>query len=98
MVTFAYSTRLYFAASLMGLVSTAQAQTAPTFTPSMPLASYPSAFKDYKPYTDDPVGNWKAANKEVARIGGWREYAKQAQQPENAPAEKAGDVKPKATP
>jgi hypothetical protein len=42
--------------------------------------------------------NWKAANDEVAGIGGWREYAKQAQQPENTPATEAGEVKPKAKP
>ena len=38
------------------------------------------------------------ANDEVARIGGWREYAKQAQQVENTPSKAAGDSKPKATP
>ena len=45
-----------------------------------------SAFDSYKPYTEVTPGNWKAENDNVARIGGWREYAKQAQQPENTPA------------
>lgn len=74
------------------------AQTAP---PAMPPAAtpvpYKSAFEGYQTYSDDKMTNWKAANNEVARIGGWREYARQAQQPENTPT-KAGDVKPKATP
>lgn len=95
MVTFAFPVRLSLAASLVVLVSAAQAQTTTQPTPPTP---YATAFKDYKPYTDEPVTSWKAANDEVARIGGWREYAKQAQQPENTPATKAGDVKPKATP
>ena len=57
----------------------------------------PSVFDDYKPYTDEPPGNWKAANNNVAQIGGWREYAKQAQQLENTPAptNKAGEIIPK---
>ena len=57
-----------------------------------------SAFDGYKPYTDEPPGNWKAANENVARIGGWREYAKQAQQPDDTPAlaNKAGENMPKA--
>lgn len=59
---------------------------------------YKSAFEGYQAYSDDPMVNWKAANDDVARIGGWREYAKQAQQPENTPAAKAGEVKPKAKP
>ena len=98
MSKFAYSTRVCLASSLVWLVSAAQAQTAiPSTLPTSP-ASYPSAFVDYKPFSDEPIGNWKAANDEVARIGGWREYAKQAQSSESTPAVKAGDVKPKATP
>ena len=55
-----------------------------TTTPVPPVTSpspapYPSAFKSYKPYTDESVGNWKAANDTVSRIGGWRAYAKEAQ-------------------
>ena len=64
----------------------------------VPPAPFKSAFEGYQAYSDDKMTSWKAANDEVARIGGWREYAKQAQQPENTPASKAGDVKPNATP
>jgi len=63
---------------------------------------YRSTFEGYQAYSDDKLTNWKAANDEVARIGGWREYAKQAQglelKPENTPATKAGEVNPKAKP
>ena len=57
-----------------------------------------SAFDGYKLYTDEPPGNWKAANDNVARIGGWREYAKQAQQADDTPAptNKAGENMPKS--
>ena len=104
MSKFAHLTRVSLASSLVWLVSATHAQTAvPSTLPTLPTspaspASYPSAFADYKPFSDEPIGNWKAANDEVARIGGWREYAKQAQSFENTPAVKAGDVKPKATP
>ena len=81
------------------LAGYATAQTAPAPIPPMGTpVPYKSAFDGYQAYSDDKMTNWKAANDEVARIGGWREYAKQAQQPENTPATKAGDVKPKATP
>ena len=58
------------------LASAAHAQTA---------APPASAFESYKPYTDEHIGNWKTANDTTARIGGWREYARQAQQPDNTP-------------
>lgn len=73
------------------LASAAYAQTA---------APPASAFESYKPYTDEPVGNWKAANDTTARIGGWREYARQAQgaqsKPDNMtePVPKAVQAKP----
>jgi hypothetical protein len=70
--------------------------------PAATPVPYQSAFEGYRAYSDDNMTNWKAANDEVARIGGWREYAKQAQnlelKPENTPATKAGEVKPKAAP
>ncbi len=85
------------------LVGHASAQTAPpAVPPEATPVPYKPAFEGYRAYSDDPMLNWKAANDEVARIGGWREYAKQAQnlelKPENTPATKAGEVKPKAKP
>ena len=65
---------------------------------------FESAFEGYQSYSDDKMTNWRAANDAVARIGGWREYAKQAQELDVKPvvtpasAAKTGDSKPKATP
>ena len=78
-------------ASTALLASVAHAQTA---------APPVSAFESYKPYPDEPIGNWKSANDTAARIGGWREYAKQAQgvesKPKNmpTPVTKGGETMP----
>ena len=75
-----------------------QASSPAPATPEAKSGAGASAFDGYKPYTDEPIGNWKAANENVAQIGGWREYAKQAQQPDNTPAptNKTGENMPKA--
>ena len=39
---------------------------------------YRSALEGYRAYTDEKIVDWKDANATVARIGGWREYAKEA--------------------
>ena len=91
-------------ATLLAGHASAQTKTPALAAPPSAAAPAPfkSAFEGYRAYSDDKMTGWKAANDEVARIGGWREYAKQAQnielKPENTPATKAGDVKPKATP
>ena len=46
---------------------------------------YRSAFEGYRAYADEPVADWKEANDTAARIGGWREYARQAQSEEATP-------------
>jgi hypothetical protein len=48
--------------------------------------SYTSPIADYKTFVDEKVTSWKAANDKVGQIGGWRAYAKEAQQPDNTPA------------
>ena len=62
-----------------------------------------SAFKGYKPYTEEKTVDWKQANDNVGKIGGWREYAREASRPDTAagptviPAKtdpKAGSAKP----
>lgn len=45
-------------------------------------AGFKSVLEDYKPYTEEKAGNWKAANDTTAKIGGWRAYAKEASQSE----------------
>ena len=95
--------------SLLFQVGMAQAQTsgaaAPPSSPStLPPsavaksapAPYRSAMEGYRPYTDEKIMDWKPANDATGRIGGWREYAKEAQQPDaaDAGAKSPPDVKP----
>lgn len=46
---------------------------------ALPTA-YRSVFEGYQPYTDEKIVPWKESNDNVGRIGGWREYAKEATQ------------------
>jgi hypothetical protein len=46
----------------------------------VPAAAYRSPFDGYRKLGEEPVGNWRSANDEVGRIGGWREYAREAQE------------------
>lgn len=63
-------------------------------TASVPVAPsaanalrYESVFARYKSYRDEKTGAWREANETVERVGGWRAYAREAQQPEaTAPA------------
>ena len=43
----------------------------------VPAAEYRSSFAGYRPLGEESVGDWRAANDEVRRIGGWREYARE---------------------
>jgi hypothetical protein len=67
------------------LVALAQAQApAPRPDPAdpgarVPAQPYRSPFTDYKPLGETGLGDWRAANDEVGRIGGWRAYAREAQ-------------------
>ena len=61
---------------------------------------YRSALEGYQPYTDEKIGDWKEANDNAGRIGGWRAYAKEAsdsQTPELAakPAPDAAPTQPR---
>lgn len=59
---------------------------------AVPVATYRSPFAGYRPLGEESVGDWRAANDEVRRIGGWREYAREAQGTGAKPA--AGATKP----
>ena len=65
-----------FTATIYLLSGTGMAQT---------TVSYTSPIVNYQPFVDEKVTSWKAANDQVGQIGGWRAYAKEAQQPENMP-------------
>lgn len=51
---------------------------------SVPAATYQSAFERYRRGTPGNAVPWRDASDTVARIGGWRAYARDAQQPEPA--------------
>ena len=86
------------------LVATqAQAQSSSTPRPDpldpkaqVPSVRYESAFAPFRRIGDDKPVAWREANDAVARIGGWRVYAREAQQPE--PAAAAKQAAPSAAP
>lgn len=77
----------------------AGAQSAPP--PASPLP-YRSAFEGYPAFDEQPVAPWKASNDTVARIGGWRAYAQEAQAAQAASGSQqppgAGQPAPAAAP
>lgn len=48
---------------------------------TVPPTTYRSAFSAYRASGDAAVVSWREANDLVGRIGGWRVYAREAQQP-----------------
>lgn len=90
---------------LCTLLVAAQAQAQPTSTPrpdpldpkaQVPSVRYESAFAQFRRGGDDKPMDWREANDTVARIGGWRVYAREAQQPD--PAAAAKQAAPSAAP
>jgi len=53
---------------------------------SVPAVVYKSPLADYRRLGEDKQVPWSEANDTVNRIGGWRTYAREAQQPETAGA------------
>ena len=94
-----------FATSLLAAL-TAQAQpTAKAARPdpldataSVPALSYVSSFSQYRLLGDEKPVSWRDANDTVTRIGGWRVYAREAQQPDPATAAPAAATNDKAKP
>ena len=80
------------------LVATqAQAQSSSTPRPDpldpkaqVPSVRYESAFAKFRRIGDDKPVAWREANDAVARIGGWRAYAREAQQPDPAATDRPG--------
>lgn len=56
----------------------------------VPAVAYQSPLAAYRRLGEDKPVSWKEANKTVNRIGGWRAYAREAQQPEPAASAPAG--------
>jgi len=56
----------------------------------VPAAVHTSSLASYRPLGDDQRLGWKQTNETVNRIGGWRTYLREAQQPDPAPTAPAG--------
>lgn len=69
---------------LAASLATAQAGAQTSADAPAPPA-YRSALEGYQIYTDEKIVSWKEANDNAGRIGGWREYAKEASESQ-APA------------
>lgn len=41
---------------------------------------FKSSFSEYVPYSEQSIESWREANDRVGEIGGWRVYAREAQQ------------------
>lgn len=50
--------------------------------PQLAPTSFRSVFEGYRPFSDEKVLSWKDANDTVGQIGGWRAYAKEANEPD----------------
>ncbi len=93
------------AASLFATLA-AQAQPAATTAKLDPLDAktgvpalrYESSFSQYRRLGDEKPVSWREANDTVTRIGGWRVYAREAQQPDPVPGPKPTDATPAAKP
>jgi hypothetical protein len=88
---------------LLTALLAAQAQAQPTATTArpdpldpkarVPATRYESSLGQVRRIGDDKPVAWREANEAVARIGGWRVYAREAQQPD-APASTPPAVAP----
>lgn len=82
-----YVPRVLCSALVYGTVASAQLPTtSPKADPLDATApvlvlSYRSPMASYHPWTQQSVGSWRDANETVNRIGGWRAYAKEGQEP-----------------
>ena len=65
-------------------------------TASAPALRYVSSFSQYRLLGDEKPASWRDANDTVARIGGWRAYAREAQQPDPASSAPAAPAAPPA--
>ena len=67
-------------------------------TASVPALRYSSSLAQHRSGGDAKPIPWKEANDAVARIGGWRVYAREAQQSEPAGAAKPATAAPMPNP
>ena len=67
-------------------------------TVSVPALRYVSSFSQYRLLGDEKPVSWRDANDTVSRIGGWRVYAREAQQADPAPFAPAASAAPASPP
>jgi hypothetical protein len=89
------SLRLGLALAACLATTPAFAQAGPSPDPLNPQAAVPplqyrSALQRLQPRSAPEAGAWQEHNARVGRIGGWRAYAREAQQPEGAASAPAG--------
>jgi hypothetical protein len=60
--------------------SVPQAAAAANQVPQAQAVPYRSTFESYQSFTDQKIVPWRQANDTVGKIGGWRAYAKEAQE------------------
>jgi hypothetical protein len=77
------------AAYLLGAAASLNARIVAAQSTVSPLP-FKSTLDKYKPYTDEKIVPWKAANDEVGKIGGWRSYLKEANEPDPPSSNKPG--------
>ena len=68
-------------------IGTPDARLAQPNIPPCDIADIPggtSPWASYRPWRDEAVGDWRQANAQVARIGGWRVYARETAPPAKA--------------
>jgi hypothetical protein len=76
-----------FAATALALALPVQARPDPLNPRAeVPPPRTPAALRGYRPATTPEPGQWREANDNVARIGGWKTYLREAQQADAAPA------------
>lgn len=75
---------LLFSSSLAGAQPASSDGTAApdAAAPAAFQLQYLSVFTHYQPFRDQPLLSWQETNDNVGKIGGWRFYARDAQQPE----------------
>lgn len=79
----AWSSIAFLALTATAVHAQTSASTAPAVAVGKPAAPpvFSSVFEGYQPYTEEKTANWRQANDNTARIGGWRAYAKEAAEP-----------------
>lgn len=57
-----------------------------------PPASYVSPFANYRPFAHDGPAPWRGVNDEVGRIGGWKAYAREVFEAQQAAPAAGGEA------